>query len=277
MQHQVIEQEFGGPPLFSSPQPPKARTASAPPVGSQNSGGYIDGYNQNHNANNNYRPLSQPPKQPAYSASNPYPAAESDLGFYYGRPGNPTPPERETPPPPRPPRAKSPPRGAATGLPPGAMAPISSGEQLWIGAQPSSEPGSFSAAGDQSWFGAPMPGARSAPPISLNYSNAQPAPVGEAGQTHHPRPARSPPPSHYSNHEWNRSYEWDAPVGGGGLAPKGPSRSLSANAVAPSGGGVLKKKVASAVAAPADRRPRTSEGVADEDVPLAVWQQQRRK
>ena len=67
---------------------------------------------------------------------------------------------------------------------------------------------------------------------------------------------------------------------------RSPSRSLSATAYSPGHpavNGALQRKGNSAHAVtPYDKRPHTSDGMVnghgeEEDVPLAVWQQQRRK
>jgi len=144
------------------------------------------------------------------------------------------------------PRSPSPVRSGSSGpsLPPGAMQPASVGEQLWLASLPSEA--------------SSVPNGPSSPPRS--------------------RPARSPPPSQYSNHDWNGNADWDVSVGGAGGKP--PARSLSANAVTGPNAvnsSTLKKKAPSAAAVKAERRPRTSEGTGEEDVPLAVWQHQRRK
>ena len=137
----------------------------------------------------------------------------------------------------------------AAGLPPGAMQPASANEQLWLASRAPSSPNTNSAG--QSY-----------------------APDYESPRSP-PRQARSPPPNQYTNHDWSHG-EYEGSGGG-----KPPNRSLSANAAVPSSpaynSNALKKKAPSAMAASDYRRQRSSEGGEEEDVPLAVWQQQRRK
>lgn len=103
------------------------------------------------------------------------------------------------------------------------------------------------------------------------------------------RQSRSPPPQHHgqqplTQNRYNSNVAQEVTGGVG----RGPSRSLSATAVPspqpPQVNGKVRKGT-SAHAVPAyGRRPRTSEGNVEqngtgeeEDVPLAVWQQQRRR
>ncbi|TFK39986.1 hypothetical protein BDQ12DRAFT_681577 [Crucibulum laeve] len=135
-------------------------------------------------------------------------------------------------------------------LPPGAMPPAD--QNMWMSQQQTSS--------------IPM-GSPSGPPPSSSQ----------------PRRSRSPPPSNHGQpmalYNLNTSQE---SLGNGGNRP---GRSLSATATTspglpPANGKVRKGHSAHAVPPGHGRRPRTSEGRPngeEEDVPLAVWQQQRRK
>ncbi|KAF9005956.1 hypothetical protein BDQ17DRAFT_1239689 [Cyathus striatus] len=136
-------------------------------------------------------------------------------------------------------------------LPPGAMAPM---DQSWMSQQ----------------VGQPV--------------HHKPGSLGPGGQISPsaPRPSRSPPngQSHPMNLYINSSQESLSGTG------NRPGRSLSATAVASPNptvnGNIRKGKSAHAVTPGYGQRPRTSEGHQtapgeEEDVPLAVWQQQRRK
>lgn len=242
LQSQVIEQEYGhglnSVPMSRASSSPSSGNATSPP-------GFNGGYSN--------RPYMQQPKQSSpTSGSTMYSQPDGNQNYYYGRSGS---MELAGS---LPPRSTSPVRNSTPALPPGAMAPLSTNEQLWIASLPPSSPTSRTPSSPQSY--------------SPNQDSSRNA--------HPPRPARSPPPNNHSHshkHDWSRSSEWDGTGNG-----KIPTRSLSANAIAPqvsssySTGG-LKKKVASVNATTPDRRPRTSEGGEEEDVPLAVWQQQRRK
>ncbi|KAH8116466.1 hypothetical protein DFH11DRAFT_1213250 [Phellopilus nigrolimitatus] len=232
LQSQVIEQEYS-----SVPGPaPLVRTTSAPTTGPPVSQGYNGGYSQHS------LPVQTPkqPQQPAYSQPN------GGQNYHYGRSGSMDSAGVQSQP-------------SSPNLPPGAMAPLPTNEQLWLASQSSSK--------------SPP---RSTSSTAPSHSYSQSSDYSHSQQP--PRSARSPPPNHhYSNNEWERNGTVDGSGGG-----KTPVRSLSANAASPppnlvhqghhSGG--LKKKVASASAGSLDRRQRTSE---EEDVPLAIWQQQRRK
>jgi hypothetical protein len=139
-------------------------------------------------------------------------------------------------------------------LPPGAMAPVSVDQQPWF----SQSPPSSSPRPRQS-LSPPPPGMSGNSPPSAGFSNS--------------RRSRSPPPPNQPL--LSQSQREKSPSGG-----RIPGRSLSATAAPPQVNGRLKKGSASAHAVlPANsgrRRPRTSDG-AEEDVPLAVWQQQRRR
>jgi hypothetical protein len=137
------------------------------------------------------------------------------------------------------------------GLPPGAMAPASVDRSVWNN-QPSS------------------------PPPTQQRLNAG------------PRRSHSPPSQQHIHpqkqliqlHKFNSSENL---VDRGGH--RGPSRSMSAAAYTPPPpplNGALRKGNSAHVAAPYEKRPHTSEGRLggngeEEDMPLAMWQQQRRK
>lgn len=141
----------------------------------------------------------------------------------------------------------SPPRG---GLPPGAMAPMGGPSGHMGPPQHMQQPMNYNQ-----------------PPRNSPPNNFQPPPQGRGG----PYPM-SPGPE-------------NAPPSPG--SPRGPMRSLSANAAPPSHpppmNGTLRKGNSAHAVAPYDpnRRPRTGEGKRgpseEEDMPLAVYQQQQRK
>lgn len=225
IQSQAIEQEYGGSNSTS-------RSPSAPPASTSSTQNYGGGYSQR------AQPMQQ---QQSYSQSN------GNQNYYYGRSGS---------------LDLGSSQPISSGLPPGAMPPVSSAEQLWLATQASTS-GPIS----------------QTPSASYQYSQGT-----DYSQNQPPsRSSRSPPSNSYHNSsgslDWGRTND----------SQKTPMRSLSANAVAPSnqqygnqyygqgnnqGAGGLKKKMASASAVAPDRRQQVSE---DEDVPLAMWQQQRRR
>ncbi|KZT64483.1 hypothetical protein DAEQUDRAFT_606830 [Daedalea quercina L-15889] len=138
-------------------------------------------------------------------------------------------------------------------LPPGAMPPIAV-EQTWLANQGSSNV--LSTRGNTS----PSPPRSVSPPSPPNQSVA-------------PRRTRSPPPNRYTSAQ-EKQPAYSAP------GARLPSRSLSASAAPPVvstmhhlNNAKLKKGI-SAHAVVQNSRRRPSE---DEDVPLALWQQTRRK
>ena len=138
-------------------------------------------------------------------------------------------------------------------LPPGAMPPVAV-EQTWLSNQASTS--MLNSRGHTS----PSPPRSTSPPSPPNQSVA-------------PRRARSPPPNRYTPAQ-EKQPAYSAP------GSRLPSRSLSASAAPPIVSNMhhlnnakLKKGV-SAHAVVQNSRRRPSE---DEDVPLALWQQTRRK
>ncbi|PPQ69470.1 hypothetical protein CVT24_001486 [Panaeolus cyanescens] len=139
------------------------------------------------------------------------------------------------------------------GLPPGAMAPL---DQLGWGPQP-------------------MQG----PP----HSHPQRHPSPDSARRSQSPPSQGPPPMNM--HKLNTSQESLGERLPPGVQQRTPGRSLSATAssVVPqvNGVGLRKGNSAHAVSSYDNRRPRTAEGKPqspeEEDLPLAVWQQQRRK
>lgn len=248
LQHQVIEQEYGnGPPSLGSSSPPLSRTSSAPSP-------------SNHSPGYSQRPYSpSQSRQPGGSAPTTYAHVDENGDFYYEQasPSNNRIPNGPTR------------RSTSPGLPPGAMAPMSSAEHMWMSSASTSESDHHSARSTST-----------SPPRSNSVSSYD---VDGSNQPR-PRPVRSPPPANQASPR--NGVDWEG-AGSGGK----PSRSLSANAVAPSHSGqsrhhhnhgnALKKKAPSAsVATPSAgavpaRRPRTADGE-EEDVPLAVWQQRRK-
>ncbi|TDL23937.1 hypothetical protein BD410DRAFT_820505 [Rickenella mellea] len=260
LQHQAIEQEYGGGMGMGmgSGSAAMSRTPSSPPIGGSSGGGgraeyshrqnqssrssntaYTQGQNQN-----NFYPRSGSPPEGGGGGTNSN--SNSSSTIVRGRVGQ-TPPQLQ--------------------LPPGAM-PAPTPEQNWLSSSLQS------------------PSQRSAPlsSSSSNYSSTPPQ-SADAPAFGPVRSSRSPPPARRSA---NNDSAPPLPV----VTTKLQGRSLSASAVVPHSAppnGNLKKKVASAtaLAAERDRRPKSSEGRAaasfaigggeEEDVPLAVWQQQRRK
>lgn len=138
-------------------------------------------------------------------------------------------------------------------LPPGAMPPVAV-EQSWLSNQASTS--MLNSRGHTS----PSPPRSTSPPSPSNQSVA-------------PRRARSPPPNRYTPAQ-EKQPAYSAP------GARHPSRSLSASAAPPIVSNMhhlnnakLKKGI-SAHAVVQNPRRRPSE---DEDVPLALWQQTRRK
>ncbi|KAJ8521711.1 hypothetical protein ONZ45_g1603 [Pleurotus djamor] len=146
-------------------------------------------------------------------------------------------------------------------LPQGAMPPasVTNGDQPWAQTNSGTR---------QRGHSSPSP-----PPMMASSSSSS-----SAAQ----RRSRSPPPHNHSQPSLVGGMNSDSMSGG-----KLPGRSLSATAVpSPSpqlaNGKPLRKGVSAHAVAPQPnnhRRPKSSEmnGAGDEDVPLAVWQQQRRK
>ncbi|KDR80542.1 hypothetical protein GALMADRAFT_222137 [Galerina marginata CBS 339.88] len=151
--------------------------------------------------------------------------------------------------------------------------------------RPGLPPGAMPPADQSPWMSQPGP-----PPPSQHRS---PSPNPPPNPNAHRR-SRSPP-SHNRQHnnfplqnqpmqlqKLNTSEESLGDKSGG---HRGPSRSLSATATAspalPAVNGGIRKGNSAHAVTPYDRRPRTSEGRSpngeEEDVPLAVWQQQRRR
>lgn len=237
LQSQVIEQEYRPSPINVSPSLSRTSSAPSPSIGSSQPqyGGYPA------------QPNTQPPKQPPGGSG--YSQPNGNGNYYYGRSGSVDLGGSALP------RSTSPSVSTA-GLPPGAMPPASSNEELWLASMSSS-----------------LPTNSTSPRLSSASSGGQSYGSDRESSRSPPRQARSPPPNQYSNHDWTRGGE----PGGGKL----PNRSLSANAAVASNPShthnALKKKAPSAIAASDHRRQRTSEGGEEEDVPLAIWQQQRRK
>lgn len=136
---------------------------------------------------------------------------------------------------------------------------------------------------DQSWSASGAvspPMSRASSSQSIQNGPTQPDAVAAPPQPLQHR-SRSPPPQNHNNRY--------APVAAGPGRPqglKGPSRSLSATAVsqtAPPDGKARKVASVHAVPSVVNGRPRASIGTSqpsrgeEEDLPLAVWQQQRRR
>lgn len=136
---------------------------------------------------------------------------------------------------------------------------------------------------DQSWSASGAvspPMSRASSSQSIQNGPTQPDAVAAPPQPLQHR-SRSPPPQNHNNRY--------APVSAGPGRPqglKGPSRSLSATAVsqtAPPDGKARKVASVHAVPSVVNGRPRASIGTSqpsrgeEEDLPLAVWQQQRRR
>ncbi|EIN09657.1 hypothetical protein PUNSTDRAFT_113087 [Punctularia strigosozonata HHB-11173 SS5] len=134
------------------------------------------------------------------------------------------------------------------------------------------------------------------PPAQMEQAWLQQNPARTAGGSSHPPMAaaaygggRAPPqsqPNRYAPAQQFQQFNGGSGFngGGGGGANGLKGRSLSATAVAPqpNGGGMLGKPRASsahAVAPKVHGRPRTADGApaGEEDVPLALWQQQHRR
>lgn len=148
-------------------------------------------------------------------------------------------------------------------LPPGAMVPLPM---------------------DQSWFASTGSGHSISPPTSplepqsYNYTpHSMPSGQQQQHAQAAPRRQRSPPPNHLTN-PGHPKHPTVMPPGG-----RLQGRSLSATAVSSpshlptSPNGRLKKKHPSVAATPVRRRSSDGGGsFGDEDLPLAVWQQQQR-
>lgn len=250
MQQQVMQKEYNG---FNGQAPP-----GRPPQGGPNGQPYQGpprgpGSPQPQQFPQHQQQYQQPPPQAqiyppqGQPYQQPYPPAQ---GQQYPNPG---PPPRGGPPQGRPQgpdhyyyqsNENGPPRG---GLPPGAMAPGMGG------------PG-----GPPPHMQQPMN--PNQPPRQGPPPNFQPPAQGRPPYPMANGPENGPPPS---------------------SSGRGPSRSVSANAVPashpPPMNGTLRKGNSAHAAAPYDpnRRPRTAEGKGrpseEEDMPLAVYQQQHRK
>ena len=232
IQSQAIEQEYGG----GSGSSPTPRPPSAPPSSSSTNQNYGGGYQQR----------GQPVQQQQQQQQS-YGQPNGNQNYYYSRSGSLD-------------LGSSQPQSTTSNLPPGAMPPLSSNEQLWLAA--------------------------TSGPLAQNPSGTYQHSQGSEYSQNHP-PSRNVRTSSSNNyHNSSNSLDW----GRGNDSQKTPMRSLSANAVVPpsnqqygnqyygqgnhQGAGGLKKKMASASAVSPDRRQQVSE---DEDVPLAMWQQQRRR
>jgi hypothetical protein len=272
MQHRVMEQEYGGFNGQPSQSAPMGRTTSAPAAGG---GGQ------------QYQRMQQPPpqfpNQPKFVQPQPQPQIPGH--FYYegdlqnqpqqvlslpqvSPPPQLLPPQllppQLSPPPPPPLSPRSPPQQQRH-LPPGAMPPMD--KSTWL-----SQP----------------------PPSSRKHSSTSPPPLAvPSGSVPHRR-SRSPPPPHIHNQQpltpnrYNPNTVQDNSMMGSGSS-RTPGRSLSATvahvASPPPVNGKLRKG-SSAHAVPlsssSGKRSKTSDGHQngireEEDVPLAVWQQQQRR
>lgn len=143
--------------------------------------------------------------------------------------------------------------GQRPGLPPGAMAPKDQQQQNWMS------------------------------PISPQRRNPSPNPPDRRSQSPPSHGQYSPQKNPLQQLQHQNTSQESLGERNGGF--RSPGRSLSANASSPSpplsNGAVRKGNSAHATANYSERRPRTAEGRSpseqEEDVPLAVWQQQRRK
>ncbi|KAH7885853.1 hypothetical protein F5I97DRAFT_1829789 [Phlebopus sp. FC_14] len=151
-------------------------------------------------------------------------------------------------------------------LPPGAMAPVAA-EQPWPSLPSSTAP--------------PISRTRSSPSPPPQNGPTSPDGVAPQLQSRPPHRSRSPPP-----HNHNR-YAPTPPVPGRVPASRGPARSLSATAGPSSqpsiADGKTRKMASVHAVSPSNGRARATVGSVsaargeEEDVPLAVWQQQRRR
>ncbi|PPQ90736.1 hypothetical protein CVT25_010125 [Psilocybe cyanescens] len=147
------------------------------------------------------------------------------------------------------------------GLPPGAMAPAD--QSNWM-SQPSSSPTHHLQ--------------QSPNPSNVNAHRRSRSPPSSQRQQHPHSPKNSP----MQLHKLNTSQE---SLGDRHQGHKSPGRSLSATAYTspslPSPNGNLRKGHSAHAATPYEKRPHTAEGRTpngeEEDVPLAVWQQQQRR
>jgi hypothetical protein len=249
-QHRAMEQEYGyGVPSNQGPQaPPPIRTGSAPPAPM---GGGSSGYHHY----NNHRMSPQQMMQQGMSGSQPGQSIRQQTmqpGQYYFDPAEAHGPNQTVQ------------GGASYSLPPGAMMPPLSIDQAWLSQSQSGQPASpnSSSPGQQSQYA---------------YIPPHSAPASPQHQTP-PRRPRSPPPNHLAN-QGHPKHPTATPPGA-----RLQGRSLSATAAPPQQpqqpmpNGRLKKKHASAVAAPVRRRSSDGAGgFGDEDLPLAVWQQQQQQ
>ncbi|EGN96513.1 hypothetical protein SERLA73DRAFT_75406 [Serpula lacrymans var. lacrymans S7.3] len=142
-------------------------------------------------------------------------------------------------------------------------------------------PGAMPPASDHSTWNSSY---NSSPPISRSLSSGSPPPTNAVSQTQSkPRRSKSPPPPN------NNRHMPPSPASNRGQSSRAPSRSLSAAATpspppVPQDGKARKVTSVHAVMSRSSPRTRTSDGPAnrtrtsgeEEDVPLAVWQQQRR-
>ncbi|KAI0060213.1 hypothetical protein BV25DRAFT_1917838 [Artomyces pyxidatus] len=141
-----------------------------------------------------------------------------------------------------------------------------------------------SQSGGSSWGGAPQLPAGARPPLEHTQAwqgmPAQAHPAGGRGAS--PPRTTSPPGARRSRSPPAPQNRYNAmPDGKPGAVGKAPSRSQSATAVPPmaNGGAKGRKAVSAHAVAPNNtRRPRTADGAGEEeDVPLAVWQQQQQR
>ena len=254
LQSQVIEQEYGNGGGGMAGPPPVTRTSSAPPPSMAQTQGY------NMNGGYSARTQSMQPQQPPHQQEQlMYSQPNGNTNYYYGRSASVDFTASGTSP--------------ASGLPPGAMPPA---DPTWLASA--------------QVVGGTLP-TRMQQPSSHGYTQSADYAYNQQSA---PRSSRSPP----GNIAMNNTYDWNR-KGEMAQGGKAPSRSLSANAVAPGApqnrqydqyqqysqygqtaqppNGGLKKKVASASAVAPDRDRRQQRTSDDEDVPLAMWQQQRRK
>ncbi|EPQ56624.1 hypothetical protein GLOTRDRAFT_138303 [Gloeophyllum trabeum ATCC 11539] len=240
LQHRAMEQEYGGSPGYGPGSAPMGRASSAPPI--NGSGGYSGGYSAR----------SQGPSQGAPLYSQPHsgpPQVQLPNDFYYDASSGPE-------------QRSVGPRPVSPQLPPGAMPPVTSVsvDQSWFASSPAPAPVSRGPA-------SPSSTRATSPPNSNTSAAAAPPPLSA-------RQSRSPPP----HNRYTPVLENHVIDGTGGMKP---TRSMSANAapppMPPMNGKI--RKVSSAHAVPSNHRPRTSDGISgsEEDVPLAYYQQQRRR
>ena len=226
------------------------------------------------------RRAEMPIKGPQYEMQ--HRVMEQEYGGYNGQPPrSPTFPPANGPPGQLVPRA--PPPGSYTNGPPKSVLPQQKlpAEQYYYQSQnenhhrPALPPGAMPPADQSAWNNqtpSPLPPQQRLTPGPHRRSRSPPS----QQHNHHP-PQKQPMQIHKISSQENL---------GERAGHRGPSRSMSATPYSspnlPPPNGALRKGNSASVVPLYDKRPNTSEGQSgangeEEDVPLAVWQQQRRK